>query len=137
MLYEYISIPFTQKRPGLFVGSLEPLGATQNMRFYLAVKAETGQFEPFERISQRLVKIAALEVMDMVIGSGLPGVSFSSVVSPPAAFPVRPGFHYLQIDTDGPYWKGIEKFKTIAVRMPPSEFTDVALEMLTTRPLPS
>ncbi len=81
----------------------------------------------------RVIKIASRDVIDSVIGSGLPGVVLTHASPPPAPIPTRVGFHYFSLDTIGPYWEAIRGSKTLAVYVP-DEFPDEKLEMYAVKP---
>jgi type VI secretion system protein ImpJ len=100
--------------------------------FFLGVRAQIAESRLIELVP-RVIKIAARDVIDAVVGSALPGVVLTHASPPPAPIPTRVGFHYFGLDSIGPYWETIRGSKTIAVYVP-DEFPDVKLEMYAIKP---
>jgi type VI secretion system protein ImpJ len=105
-------------RPTLYKARIENQLLLEKGRFYLAVRAEN----PVEKIIEyipRITKISSFDVIDIVIGSALPGVLVQHIKTLP---PELTGFYNFEIfflKTDGcPYWNGIKNSKLIAVRIP-------------------
>lgn len=133
MIYDYISITFEQIREQLYVAQLENHLLMQDRHFYLAAKADIPESRSFDEYFRGYVKISSRDIIDTVVGRGLPGVQLSYINSPPESLPLRPGFYYFLIDTTGPYWARIVGSKEIALVLPPM-FTNVRIEILVARP---
>jgi predicted component of type VI protein secretion system len=58
------------------------------------------------------------EVIGVVIGRALPGISLSRVASPFAVEKFPDGFLYFKLDTTGPYWEGIRNGMKISIYIP-------------------
>jgi len=96
------------------------------------VQARIPEGQLIERVP-RVIKIASRDVIDAVIGSGLPGVSLTHASPPPAPIPTRVGFHYFTLDKNGIFWDAVRDSRSIAVYVP-KEFTDEKLEMYAVKP---
>jgi type VI secretion system protein ImpJ len=127
-----VAIPLEQARKTLYVGRIQDEQLLKEAAFYLAVRAQMPESRLIE-IVPRVVKIAARDVIDAVVGSALPGVTLRHASPPPAPIPTRVGFHYFALDSVGPYWETIRGSQMIAVYVP-DEFPDVKLEMYAVKP---
>ena len=81
----------------------------------------------------RVIKIASRDVIDAVIGSGLPGVTLLHASPPPAPIPTRIGFHYFTLDKNGVFWDAVRDSQSVAVYVP-KEFIDEKLELYAVKP---
>jgi type VI secretion system protein ImpJ len=122
-----VPIPLEMIRKSLYVGRVQDDQLLKEAAFYLGVHGQIAENKLIELVP-RVVKIAARDVIDAVVGSALPGVDLRHASPPPAPIPTRVGFHYFGLDGTGPYWETIRGSKTIAVYVP-DEFPDVKLEM--------
>ena len=104
----------------------------ETAEFYLGVNAKVPEGQLIERVP-RIVKIASRDVIDGVIGSGLPGVTLSHASPPPAPIPSRIGFHYFNLGKEGVFWEAIRNSKTVAVYVP-QEFVGQKLELYAVKP---
>lgn len=127
-----VAIPLEQVRKTLYAGRIQDEQLLKEAGFYLAVRAQIPESRLIE-IVPRVVKIAARDVIDAVVGSALPGVTLRHASPPPAPIPTRVGFHYFALDSVGPYWETIRGSQMIAVYVP-DEFPDVKLEMYAVKP---
>ncbi|HJQ68317.1 MAG TPA: type VI secretion system baseplate subunit TssK [Blastocatellia bacterium] len=127
-----IPIPLENVRKSLYVGRVQDEQLLKEAGFYLAVRAQIPESRLIELVP-RIVKIAARDVIDAVVGSALPGVTLTHASPPPAPIPTRVGFHYFALDSIGPYWDTIRGSKVLAVYVP-DEFPDVKLEMYAVKP---
>ncbi len=127
-----VAIPLEMIRESLYVGRVQDERLLKEAAFFLGVRAQLAEHKLIERVP-RVVKIAARDVIDAVVGSALPGVTLIHASPPPAPIPTRPGFHYFGMDSVGPFWDTIRGSKTISVYVP-DEFPDVKLEMYAIKP---
>ncbi len=127
-----VAIPLEKTRDTLYVGRIDDERLLKEAGFYLAVRAQMPESKLIEGVP-RVVKIASRDVIDSVIGSALPGVVLTHASPPPAPIPARVGFKYFQLDSIGPYWKGIAGSKVISVYVP-NEIPDEKLELYAVKP---
>ncbi len=127
-----VAIPLENIRKSLYVGRVQDDRLLQEAAFFLGVQARMPEGRMIELVP-RVVKVAARDVIDAVVGSALPGVALRHASPPPAAIPVRVGYHYFGLDRSGPFWETIRGSKLIAVYMP-DEFPEVKLEMYAIKP---
>lgn len=126
-----VAIPLENPRESLYVGRVQDERLLREAAFFLAVRAQVPETRIIERVP-RVIKIAARDVIDAVVGSALPGVALRHV-TPPSPIPTRVGFHYFGLDSIGPYWETIRGSKVIAIYVP-DEFPDVKLELYAVKP---
>lgn len=127
-----VAIPLENVRKSLYVGRVQDEQLLKEAAFYLAVRGQIPESRLIELVP-RIVKIAARDVIDAVVGSALPGVTLTHASPPPAPIPTRVGFHYFALDSIGPYWDTIRGSKVMAIYVP-DEFPDVKLEMYAVKP---
>jgi len=127
-----VPIPLENVRKSLYVGRVQDEQLLKEAAFYLAVRGQIAESKLIELVP-RIVKIAARDVIDAVVGSALPGVTLTHASPPPAPIPTRVGFHYFALDSIGPYWDTIRGSQVLAVYVP-DEFPDVKLEMYAVKP---
>jgi type VI secretion system protein ImpJ len=127
-----VAIPLENVRKSLYVGRIQDEQLLKEAAFYLAVRGQIPESRLIELVP-RVVKIAARDVIDAVVGSALPGVTLRHASPPPAPIPTRVGFHYFALDSVGPYWDTIQGSKVIAIYVP-DEFPEVKLEMYAVKP---
>lgn len=127
-----VAIPLESVRKSLYMGRVLDEQLLKEAGFFLGVRAQVSEARLIELVP-RIIKIAARDVIDAVVGSALPGVVLTHASPPPAAIPARVGMHYFGLDSTGPYWDTIRGSKTIAVYVP-DEFPDVKLEMYAIKP---
>ena len=128
-----VPIPLENTRESLWVGRIQDERLLKEAGFYLAVRAQMPESQLIERVP-RVVKIGSRDVIDAIIGSGLPGVVLTHASPPPAPIPTRIGFHYFALDTVGPFWDSIRGSKTISVYLPADDFEDEKVEMYAVKP---
>ncbi|HKA17947.1 MAG TPA: type VI secretion system baseplate subunit TssK [Blastocatellia bacterium] len=127
-----VPIPLENVRKSLYVARTQDEQLLKEAAFYLAVRAQMPESRLIELVP-RVVKIAARDVIDAVVGSALPGVTLRHASPPPAPIPTRVGFHYFGLDSVGPYWDTIQGSKVMAIYVP-DEFPEVKLEMYAVKP---
>jgi type VI secretion system protein ImpJ len=127
-----VAIPLENVRKSLYVGRVLDEQLLKEATFFLGARAQMPESRLMELVP-RVIKIAARDVIDAVVGSALPGVTLTHASPPPAPIPARAGFHYFGLDSVGPYWDTIRGSKTIAIYVP-DEFPDVKLELYAIKP---
>lgn len=127
-----VQIPLVSSRESVYVGRVQDERLLAEAEFFLGVSAKVPEGQLIERVP-RLVKIASRDVIDGVIGSGLPGVTLTHASPPPAPIPTRVGFHYFGLGKEGVFWETISSSKTIAVYVP-QELTEQRLELYAVKP---
>jgi type VI secretion system protein ImpJ len=127
-----VQIPLESTRESVYVGRVQDERLLETAEFYLGVSAKVSEGQLIERVP-RIVKIASRDVIDGVIGSGLPGVTLSHASPPPAPIPSRIGFHYFNLGKEGVFWEAIRNSKTVAVYVP-QEFVGQKLELYAVKP---
>ncbi len=127
-----VQIPLESTRESVYVGRVTDDRLLDTAEFYLGVTAKIPEGQLIERVP-RIVKIASRDVIDGVIGSGLPGVILAHSSPPPAPIPTRIGFHYFNLGKDGIFWDAVRNSKSIAVYVP-QELADQKLELYAVKP---
>lgn len=127
-----VAIPLTNVRESVYLGRVEDDRLLQEAAFYLAVKAQVSDRDLMTKVP-RVVKIAAADHIDRVVGAAMPGVNLNHVSSPPAAIPTRPGYMYFSLETVGRFWEIIRGLKSLGVYVP-DEFPEVKVEMYAVKP---
>lgn len=128
-----VPIPLDNTRESLYVGRVQDDRLLKEAGFYLAIRAKMPDAQLIERIP-RVVKIGSRDIIDAIIGSGLPGVTLTHASPPPAPIPTRMGFHYFALDTVGPFWEAIRGSKTVAIYVPADDFDDEIVELYAVKP---
>jgi type VI secretion system protein ImpJ len=127
-----VQIPLESTRESVYVGRVQDERLLSDAEFFLGVHARVPEGQLIERVP-RIIKIASRDVIDGVIGSGLPGVTLLHASPPPSPIPTRIGFHYFGFEKDGIFWDSIKSSKTIAVYVP-QELVDQKLELYAIKP---
>jgi type VI secretion system protein ImpJ len=127
-----VQIPLETTRESVYVGRVEDERLLAEAEFFLGVSAKVSEGQLIERVP-RIVKVASRDVIDAVIGSGLPGLTLAHASPPPAPIPTRVGFHYFHLRREGVFWQAIGKARTIAVYVP-QELVDEKLELYAVKP---
>ena len=127
-----VQIPLESTRESVYVGRVQDERLLDTAEFYLGVSARVPKGQLIERVP-RIIKIASRDVIDGVIGSGLPGATLAHASPPPAPIPTRIGFHYFNLGKEGVFWEAIRSSKTIAVYVP-QELVDQKLELYAVKP---
>jgi type VI secretion system protein ImpJ len=127
-----VQIPLESTRESVYVGRVTDERLLESAEFYLGVSAKVPEGQLIERVP-RIVKVASRDVIDGVIGSGVPGVVLSHASPPPAPIPTRVGFHYFNLGRDGVFWAAVRNSKSVAVYVP-DELADEKLELYAVKP---
>jgi type VI secretion system protein ImpJ len=127
-----VQIPLESTRESVYVGRVQDERLLADAEFFLGVHARVPEGQLIERVPI-IIKIASRDVIDGVIGSGLPGVSLLHASPPPSPIPTRIGYHYFGFEKNGIYWESIKSSKTIAVYVP-QELVDQKLELFAVKP---
>ncbi len=127
-----VQIPLESTRESVYTGRVQDDRLLAEAEFFLAVSAKVPEAQLIERVP-RVIKIASRDVIDGVIGSGLPGVTLTHASPPPAPIPTRIGFHYFGLDRNGVFWEAIRNSRSVAVYVP-QEFTEQKLELYAVKP---
>lgn len=127
-----VPIPLERTRESLYIGRIEDERLLKEAGFFIGVRAQMPESKLIDSVP-RLVKIASRDEIEIVIGSGLPGVTLTHASPPPAPIPTRVGFHYFALDSIAPYWEAIRGSKAIAVYLP-DEIPDEKIEMYAVKP---
>lgn len=127
-----VAIPLEKVRESLYAGRVVDDRLLKEAAFYLGVRAEIPEGQLIERVP-RVIKVASRDTIDVVIGSALPGVTLTHASPAPAPIPLRPKFHYFQLDTNGMFWERIAGSKALAVYIP-DELKDEAVELYAVKP---
>jgi type VI secretion system protein ImpJ len=126
----YVIIPLEQIAQATHVGTIADERLLK-ARFYLAVNAQV----PVSRLTEEIPaksKISSREQIGSLIGRAVPGVELTHEPVPPSAIPVRSGFKYFQLGTEGRWWEGVATTHGIAIYIP-EEFPELRLELIAVR----
>jgi type VI secretion system protein ImpJ len=127
-----VQIPLELTRESVYVGRVQDERLLAEAGFYLGVQAKMPEGQLIERVP-RVVKLASRDVIDVVIGSALPGVALTHASPPPAPIPTRVGFHYFSLDKNGVFWDALRGSGTVAVFVP-EEIVDEKVELYAVKP---
>jgi type VI secretion system protein ImpJ len=123
----YVLIPLERTPQAFYVGAIADERLLKG-RFYLGVNAQV----PVGRLTEEIpakTKIGSREQIGSLIGRAVPGVELTHEPVPPSAIPVRPGFKYFQLGTQGRWWEAVATTKGIALYIP-EEFPELKLELV-------
>jgi type VI secretion system protein ImpJ len=127
-----VQIPLESTRESVYVGRVEDERLLGEAEFFLGVSAKISEGQLIER-APRVIKFASRDVIDAVIGSGLPGVTLSHASPPPTPIPTRIGFHYFRLDKEGVFWKAVRDSRSVAVYVP-DELPGEKIELYAVKP---
>ena len=127
-----VPIPLEKVRETLYIGRVQDDRLLKEAAFYLGVKANMPVSRVIEGVP-RVIKIAARDAIEVVVGNALPGVVLSHTSPPPGPIPARIDFQYFNLDTVNPYWEGIKGAKVIAIYVP-DDIPDEKLELFAVKP---
>jgi type VI secretion system protein ImpJ len=125
---KYVIIPL-EKTPQLwYVGHIHDDRLLQTSQFYLAANAQVAPNRLINDVPAK-AKISSPDEVGMLIGRAVPGVSLTHEPIPPSAIPVKPGFKYFHLHTQGRWWDVICKTRSVALYLP-DEFPDLKAELV-------
>jgi type VI secretion system protein ImpJ len=123
----YVIIPLERTPDAIHAGRITDERLLK-ARFYLGVQAQV----PVGRLTEEIpakTKITSREQMSSLIGRAVPGVELVHEPVPPGALPVRPGYKYFQLGTQGRWWDAIASTRGIAIYVS-EEFPELKLELV-------
>jgi len=123
----YTLIPLARTPEAFYVGTLADERVLKD-RFYLGVQAQV----PVGRLTEEIpakTKISSHALIGSLIGRAVPGVELSHEPVPPSAIPVKSGFKYFQLGTQGRWWDAIVATRGIAIYVP-EDFPELKLELV-------
>ena len=123
----YTLIPLERTPEAFHVGMLSDERVLKD-RFYLGVHAQV----PVGRLTEEIpakTKISSHALIGSLIGRAVPGVELTHEPVPPSAIPVKSGFKYFQLGTQGRWWDAIATTRGIAIYVP-EEFPELKLELI-------
>jgi type VI secretion system protein ImpJ len=127
-----VQIPLESTRASVYVGRIEDERLLTEAEFFLGVNAKVSESQLIDR-APRVIKLASRDVIDAVIGSGLPGVTLTHASPPPSPIPTRIGFHYFGLHKDGVFWKAVRDSRSVAVYIP-DDLPDEKIELYAIKP---
>ncbi|MCB2079211.1 MAG: type VI secretion system baseplate subunit TssK [Novosphingobium sp.] len=90
--------------PGAWVSTIVDRNLYQHGFFFLAVRAAASADE-VRQLFPSVAKIGAVEKMQQIVDSALPGVPLRHTPTPPPQLRVLPGFVYFELDRGVPDWR--------------------------------
>ena len=127
-----VQIPLESTRESVYVGRIQDERLLEDAEFFLGVNAKISESQLIER-APRVIKLASRDVIDAVIGSGLPGVTLTHASPPPSPIPTRIGFHYFGLHKDGVFWSAVRDSRSVAVYVP-DDLPDEKIELYAIKP---
>jgi type VI secretion system protein ImpJ len=127
-----VQIPLESTRESVYVGRIQDERLLADAEFFLGVSAKISESQLIERAT-RVIKFASRDVIDAVIGSGLPGVTLTHASPPPSPIPTRIGYHYFGLHKDGVFWKAVNDSKSVAVYVP-DDLPEEKIELYAIKP---
>jgi type VI secretion system protein ImpJ len=125
---KYVIIPL-EKTPELwYVGQIHDDRLLKSAQFYLAVNAQVAPARLIEGVPSQS-KISSPDELGALIGRAVPGVVLAHEPVPPNAIPVKPGFKYFHLHTQGRWWDTISKARRLALYLP-DEFPELKVELI-------
>jgi len=133
----YIPIPLSFERQGLYVATINDVELFTNCTFILAIETTTTEEKLIGNIKST-VKVAHRSSIETIISMALPGVHLSHLVLPPKQIPIKAQLNYFRLDrqdddpTQKKFWQEITMRESIAIWIA-EEIKDVRLEMYAIR----
>lgn len=124
----YVIIPLERTPDAIHAGRITDERLLK-ARFYLGVQAQV----PVGRLTEEIpakTKITSREQIGDLIGRAVPGVELVHEPVPPTGIPVRPGYKYFQLGTQGRWWEAIASTRGIAIYVAEKEFPELKLELV-------
>lgn len=123
----YARLPLVEQKPGFHTGSLEAATLSGKAAYYVGVAADMSPADLVEAVPQRF-KIGAVEDVEQMILTAMPGLQLMPAVQVPPAIPVRPGCYYFSIEPHGPLYARMIASGAICIYVPGS-FPELKLEL--------
>jgi type VI secretion system protein ImpJ len=125
---KYVIIPL-EKTPELwYVGQINDDRLLKSAQFYLAANAQVAPARLIEGVPSQS-KISSPDEVGALIGRAVPGVVLAHEPIPPSSIPIKPGFKYFHLHTQGRWWETISKARRLALYLP-DEFPELKLELI-------
>jgi type VI secretion system protein ImpJ len=124
----YVVIPLEKTPELLYIGRIHDDRLIKSARFYLGANAQIPAGRLIEEIPAK-AKISSPDQINNLIGRAVRGVELVHEPVPPSAIPVKTGFKYFQLSTQGRSWEAISTAKALALYLP-DEFPDLRLELV-------
>jgi type VI secretion system protein ImpJ len=124
----YVLIPLEKTPELLYIGRIHDDRLIKSARFYLGANAQVPAGRLIEEILAK-AKISSPDQINNLIGRAVRGVELVHEPVPPSAIPVKTGFKYFQLSTQGRSWEAISTAKALALYLP-DEFPDLRLELV-------
>ncbi|GGC32329.1 type VI secretion protein [Novosphingobium marinum] len=99
-----VQLPLDQAGPGAWVSPIVDRNLYQHGYFFLAVRAAASADE-VRGLFPSVAKLGAVEKMNQIVDSALPGVPLRHTPTPPPQLRVLPGFVYFELDRGVPDWR--------------------------------
>jgi type VI secretion system protein ImpJ len=124
----YVFIPLEKAPDFLHIGRIHDDRLLKGAQFYLGATAQVPAPKLIEGIPAK-AKISSPEQINSLIGRAVRGVELTHEPVPPSAIPVKTGFKYFHLSTQGRSWEAISTAKGLAIYLP-DEFPDLRLELV-------
>lgn len=128
---KYVIIPLNKTPQLWYVGQIHDERLLASAKFYLAANAQVAPARLIDDIPAKS-KISSPDEVSAIIGRAVPGVSLSHEPVPPTAIPVKAGYKYYALHTNGRWWDAICKAKSLALYLP-DEFPELKVELVAIR----
>jgi type VI secretion system protein ImpJ len=127
----YVMIPLEKTPELLYIGRIHDERLIKTARFYLGANAQIPAGRLIEEIPAK-AKISSPDQINSIIGRAIRGVELTHEPVPPSAIPVKTGFKYFHLSTQGRSWDAIGTSKALAIYVP-DDFPDLRLELVALR----
>jgi type VI secretion system protein ImpJ len=128
---KYVIIPLIKTPELWYVGQIHDDRLLKDAQFYLAANAQVESNRLIQRIPAQS-KISSPDEVGAIIGRAVPGVVLAHEPIPPSAIPVKPGYKYFHLHSQGRWWETICKSRSLALYLP-DEFPDLKVELVAIR----
>jgi len=124
----YVYIPLEKMPELLHVGRIADERLLKAARFYLGANAQVPAGRLIDEVPAK-AKIASPDTIQSLIGRAVRGVELTYEPVPPSAIPVKTGYKYYHLSSQGRWWETIVRSKGLAIFVP-DEFPDLKLELI-------
>jgi type VI secretion system protein ImpJ len=125
---KYVIIPLEKTPHQWYVGHITDDRLLQHSQFYLAANAQVAASRLIEDVPVK-AKISSPDEIAALIGRAMPGIQVTHEPIPPSSIPVKPGYKYYHLNTQGRWWEVICKSRSLALYLP-DEFPDFKAELV-------